>query len=70
MLHYVQNNLNSMCTHEISAAASRNNDCYIHVNNCSAGYDAIPAFIMKQCINEYITTLTYLYLMREFFPMN
>ena len=29
-------------------------------NISAAGHDEIPAFIMKRCINEYITPLTYL----------
>ena len=30
------------------------------LNNSAAGHDGIPAFIMKQCINDYITPLTHL----------
>ena len=30
------------------------------LNNSSAGYDDMPASIMKKCIDEYITPLTYL----------
>ena len=30
------------------------------LNNSSAGYDEMPASILKKCINEYITPITYL----------
>ena len=30
------------------------------LNNSSAGYDDMPASIIKKCIDEYITPLTYL----------
>ena len=64
-LHYVQNNLNSMCIHEITTALLYLL-LYLYIivistlNNSAAGHDGIPAFIMKQCINEYITPLTHL----------
>ena len=48
-LHYVQNNLNSMCIHEITAAEVMT--VISTLNNSAAGHDGIPAFIMKQCIN-------------------
>ena len=57
-LHYVQNNLNSMCLHEITAAEVMT--VISMLNNSAAGHDGVPAFIMKQCINEYITPLTHL----------
>ena len=30
------------------------------LNNSSAGYDEMPASILKKCIDEYITSITYL----------
>ena len=30
------------------------------LNNSSAGYDKMPASILKKCIDEYITLITYL----------
>ena len=30
------------------------------LNNSSAGYDEMPASILKKCIDEYITQITYL----------
>ena len=57
-LHYVQNNLNSMCIHEITTAEVMT--VISTLNNSAAGHDGIPAFIMKQCINDYITPLTHL----------
>ena len=30
------------------------------LNNSSAGYDEMPASILKKCIDEYITPITYL----------
>ena len=57
-LYYVQNNLNSMCIHEITAAEVMT--VISTLNNSTAGHDGIPSFIIKQCINEYITPLTYL----------
>ena len=30
------------------------------LNNSSAGYDEVPASILKKCINDYITPITYL----------
>ena len=47
-----------MCIHEISAAKVRTVTSML--NNYAVGHDEIPAFIMKQCINEYKTLLTYL----------
>ena len=47
-----------MCVHEISAAEIMT--VIFTLNNSTAGHDGIPAFIMKQCINEYMTPLTYL----------
>ena len=51
LLHYVQNNLNSMCIHEITTAEVMT--VISTLNNSAAGHDGIPAFIMKQCINDY-----------------
>ena len=57
-LHYVQNDLNIICIHEISAAEVMTLISTLNIS--AAGHDEIPAFIMKRCINEYITPLTYL----------
>ena len=57
-LHYVQNNLNSMCIHEITTAEIMT--VISTLNNSATMHDGIPAFIMKQCINDYITPLTHL----------
>ena len=70
-LHYVQNNLNSMCTHEITAAEVMT--CIPTLNKSAAGHDRTLAFVMKQCINEYITPLTHLInpsINEGIFPMN
>ena len=50
-LYFVQNNLNSMCIHEISAAEVVT--VISTLNNSAARHDGIPAFIIKQ-FNSYI----------------
>ena len=47
-----------MCIHEITTAEVMT--VISTLNNSAAGHDGIPAFIMKQCINDYITPLTHL----------
>ena len=47
-----------MCIHEISAVELMT--VISTLNNSAAGHDGTPAFIMKQCITECITPLTYL----------
>ena len=58
ILIHVQNNLNSMCIHEITTAEVMT--VISTLNNSTAGHDGLPAFIMEQCINDYITPLTHL----------
>ena len=60
-LYYVQNNLNSMCIHEISATEVMTLISTLNISAAGYYYD-ILLFIMKHCINEYIhvTPLTYL----------
>ena len=73
-LHYVQNNLNSvmsMSIHEITAAEVKTFISTLTNSAICTEHDGIPAFIMKQCVNEYLTPLTHLInlsINEEFFP--
>ena len=55
-LHYVHNNVNSMCIHEITAAEVMT--IISTLNNSAAGHDGIPAFIMKHFIMYILAGVT------------
>ena len=57
-LDYIQSNSKSIVIPDITVGDIIN--VIYSLNNSSAGYDDMPASIMKKCIDEYITPLTYL----------
>ena len=57
-LDYIQSNSKSIVIPDITVRYIIN--VISSLNNSSAGYDDMPASIMKKCIDEYITPLTYL----------
>ena len=57
-LSYVEANPNSMVTPSPTVGDIIN--VISSLNNSSAGYDEMPASILKKCIDEYITPITYL----------
>ena len=57
-LSYVEANPNSMVTPSLTVGDIIN--VISSLNNSSAGYDEMPASILKKCIDEYITPITYL----------
>ena len=57
-LDYIQSNSKSIVIPDITVGDIIN--VISSLNNSSAGYDDMPASIMKKCIDEYITPLTYL----------
>ena len=58
-LSYVEANPNSMVT-RTSLTVGDIINVLSSLNNSSAGYDELPASILKKCIDEYITPITYL----------
>ena len=63
-LDYIQSNSKSIVIPDIITVLSS-------LNNSSADYDDMPASVMKKCIDEYITPLTYLinyYIRQGIFP--
>ena len=57
-LSYVEANPNSMVIPNLTVGDIIN--AISSLNNSSAGYDEMPASILKKCIDEYITPITYL----------
>ena len=57
-LSYVEANPNSMVTPSLTVGDIIN--VISSLNNSSAGYDEMSASILKKCIDEYITPITYL----------
>ena len=57
-LSYVEANPNSMVTPYLTVGDIIN--VISLLNNSSLGYDKMPASILKKCIDEYITPITYL----------
>ena len=57
-LSYVEANPNSMVIPNLTVGDIIN--VISSLNNSSAGYDEMPASILKKCIDEYITSITYL----------
>ena len=57
-LLYVDNNVNSIATFEVTRNRVRN--VIMSLKNSSAGYDELPPFVAKSCIDEYIEPLTHL----------
>ena len=58
LLSYVEANPNSMVIPNLTVGDIIN--VISSLNNSSAGYDEMPASILKKCIDEYITPITYL----------
>ena len=57
-LLYVDNNVNSIATFEVTSNRVRN--VISSLNNSSAGHDELPPFVAKSCIEEFIEPLTYM----------
>ena len=57
-LLYVDNNVNSIATFEVTSNRVRN--VILTLNNSSAGHDELPPFVAKSCIEEFIEPLTYM----------
>ena len=57
-LLYVDNNVNSIATFEVTSNRVRN--VIMSLKNSSAGHDELPPFVAKSCIDEYIEPLTHL----------
>ena len=57
-LLYVDNNVNSIATLEVTSNRVRN--VIMSLKNSSAGHDELPAFVAKSCIDEYVEPLTHL----------
>ena len=57
-LLYVDNNVNSIATFEVTSNRVRN--VILSLNNSSAGHDELPPFVAKSCIEEFIEPLTYM----------
>ena len=55
---YVDNNVNSIVTFEVTSNRVRN--VIMSLKNSSAGHDELPPFVAKSCIDEYIEPLTHL----------
>ena len=68
-LDYIQSNSKSIVIPDITVGDIIT--VLSSLNNSSAGYDDMPASIMKKCIDEYITPLTHLinyYIRQGIFP--
>ena len=57
-LLYVDNNVNSIATFEVTSNRVRN--VILSLNNSSSGHDELPPFVAKFCIEEFIEPLTYM----------
>ena len=57
-LSYVEANPNSIVTPYLTVGDIVN--VISSLNNSSDGYDEMPASILKKCIEEYITPITYI----------
>ena len=57
-LLYVDNNVNSIATFEVTSNRVRND--IMSLKNSSAGHDELPPFVAKSCIDEYIELLMHL----------
>ena len=55
---YVHSNVNRIIMPE--ASEEEIISVILSINNSAAGYDDMPASVMKKCVNDYITPLTYL----------
>ena len=57
-LLYVDNNVNSIATFEVTSIRVRND--IVSLNNSSTSHDELQPFVAKSCNDEYIEPLTYL----------
>ena len=57
-LLYVDSNVNSIIMPEVSEEEITS--VILSINNSAPGYDDMPASVMKKCVYDYITPLTYL----------
>ena len=57
-LLYVDNNVNSIIMPKLSE--EKITSVILSINNSAPGYDDMPASVMKKCVHDYITPLTYL----------
>ena len=57
-LLYVDSNVNSIIMPEVSEEEIAS--VILSINNSAPGYDDMPASVMKKCVHDYITPLTYL----------
>ena len=58
LLLYVDSNVNSIIMPEVSEEEITS--VILSINNSAPGYDDMPASVMKKCVHDYITPLTYL----------
>ena len=58
LLLYVDSNVNSSIMPEVSEEEITS--VILSINNSAPGYDYMPASVMKKCVHDYITPLTYL----------
>ena len=68
-MSYVDNIMNSIDISYVSYMDIKNTT--LSLNNSSSGYDELPAYIAKQCIDKYVMSLTYIInmsLMEGIFP--
>ena len=68
-MSYVDNIMNSMVISYVFYMDTKNT--ILSLKNSSPGYDELPAYIAKQCINNYVMPLTYIInmsLMEGIFP--
>ena len=57
-LTYVNTTLNSIVVTEVSVNEVRT--VILLIKNSSPGWDEIPAFVAKQCVDHYVVPLTYI----------
>ena len=57
-LLYVDNNVNSFATLEVTS--NRVQNVIMSLKNSSTGHDELPLFVAKSCIDEYVEPLTHL----------
>ena len=68
-ISYVDTTMNSIVISYVSYMDAKNT--ILSLKNSSSGYDEFPAFIAKQCIDNYVVPLTYVInmsLMKGIFP--
>ena len=57
-LSYVTNNVNSIAILDVTCDQVRN--VISSLNNSSAGYDELPPFVAKSCVDGFIEPITYM----------